>query len=145
MIVYQLACERDHYFEGWFASAQACEEQAESGRLQCPSCGAQSIRKIPAAPHVHTSGARAPAAPDETRLRALAKARVAELVRRHIVANTEDVGGEFAEVARRIHYREEAERAIRGQATLAEALELHEEGIDARILPADVLPPDGVH
>jgi hypothetical protein len=145
MIVYQLACERDHYFEGWFASAQACEDQAASGRLQCPSCGMQSIRKIPAAPHVHTSGARAPTAADEPRLRARVKSEIAALVRRHIVENTEDVGGDFAEVARRIHYREEEERAIRGQATLTEALELHEEGIDARILPPDAFPPDKVH
>jgi hypothetical protein len=145
MIVYQLACERDHYFEGWFASAQACEGEAASGRLQCPSCGAQSIRKIPAAPHVHTSSTRDPAAPDETRLRAMVKAEVAALFRRHLVENTEDVGGEFAEVARRIHYHEEEERAIRGRATLAEALELHEEGIDARVLPPDVLPPEGIH
>jgi hypothetical protein len=145
MIVYQLACELDHYFEGWFASAEACEVEAASGRLQCPTCGAQSIRKIPAAPHVHTSGSRAPAVPDEQRLRAMVKAGVTALVRRHILENTEDVGREFPEVARRIHYREEEERAIRGRATLAEALELHEEGIDARVLPAEVLSAEEIH
>jgi hypothetical protein len=145
MIVYQLACDEGHFFEGWFASARACEEQATAGQLQCPSCGAQSIRKLPAAPHVHTSGERAPAVPDEARLRAMVKAEVLSLVRRHILENTEDVGREFPEVARRIHYREEEERAIRGQATLAEALELHEEGIEARVVPAGVLPADEVH
>jgi hypothetical protein len=145
MIVYQLACELDHYFEGWFASAQACDEQAASGRLQCPTCGAQSIRKIPTAPYVHTSAARAPARPDEPRMRAMVKAEVVALVRRHLLENTEDVGREFPEVARRIHYREEEERAIRGQASRAEAQALHEEGIEAWVVPPGVLPAEDVH
>ena len=149
MIVYQLACELGHDFEGWFASAEACDRQTAAGQLECPTCSSRTIRKLPVAAHVHTSGAVAPAvapsATDEARLRTMVRAEALALLRRYVAANTEDVGRRFPEVARRIHYREEEERAIRGQATLAEALELHEEGIDARILPADVLPPDGVH
>ncbi len=48
---------------------------------------------------------------------------------RHVVANTEDVGSKFAEEARKIHYGESAERAIRGQASSHETAELLEEGI----------------
>jgi hypothetical protein len=48
---------------------------------------------------------------------------------RKIVATTEDVGGRFAREARRMHHGEVQERAIRGQATPDEALELLEEGI----------------
>ena len=48
---------------------------------------------------------------------------------RHVMANTEDVGAQFAEEARRIHYGETEERAIRGQTSAEEAMELLEEGI----------------
>lgn len=48
---------------------------------------------------------------------------------RKVAENTEDVGKHFAEEARRIHYGETDERAIRGQASPEQAMELMEEGI----------------
>jgi hypothetical protein len=149
MIVYQLACAHDHFFEGWFASPQACDAQAAAGRLECPVCASSAVRKLPAAPHVHTSGngapALAPAPIDEGRLRAMVRAEAASLVRKFILANTENVGREFPEVARRIHYREEDSRGIRGQVTPAEARELHEEGIETYTVAPEVFASDEVH
>lgn len=57
---------------------------------------------------------------------------------RHVVENTEDVGSQFAEEARRIHYREAPERGIRGQTTAEEAQMLAEEGIDVVSFPLPV-------
>ncbi|WP_353239058.1 DUF1178 family protein [Limnohabitans sp.] len=54
---------------------------------------------------------------------------------RHVMANTEDVGSQFAEEARKIHYGESEERSIRGQATRAETEALIDEGIDVMALP----------
>jgi hypothetical protein len=54
---------------------------------------------------------------------------------RHVMANTEDVGSQFAEEARKIHYGEREERNIRGQATRAETEALIDEGIDVMALP----------
>jgi hypothetical protein len=54
---------------------------------------------------------------------------------RTLMAQTEDVGNQFAEEARKMHYGEADERAIRGQATQDEALELLDEGIDVMQLP----------
>ena len=48
---------------------------------------------------------------------------------RKVAENTEDVGKHFAEEARRIHYGETDERAIRGQASPEQAMELMDEGI----------------
>jgi len=59
---------------------------------------------------------------------------------RHVVANTEDVGNQFAEEARKIHYGEAKERGIRGQATRDETEALLEEGI--AILPVTL--PSGL-
>ena len=55
---------------------------------------------------------------------------------REIVRNTENVGHRFAEEARRIHYKEAAPRAIRGQASHEEAKALTEEGVEFTSLPA---------
>jgi len=48
---------------------------------------------------------------------------------RKIMATTEDVGPQFAQEARRIHRGEVEERAIRGQASPDETLQLLDEGI----------------
>ena len=57
---------------------------------------------------------------------------------RRIMESTEDVGERFAEEARRIHYSEAPERAIRGSTSRTEALALREEGIEVFALP---VPP----
>lgn len=138
MIVYQLACPQGHRFEGWFASAEACTEQAHSGALQCPTCASADIRKMPSAPHVRTTAAAAEAKvePDKRR-------EAIDALRTLVLASTEDVGRKFAEIARRIHYKEEAARNIRGQVTAEEAEELREEGVETLTLPAGILPDGG--
>jgi hypothetical protein len=147
MIVYRLACAEEHHFEGWFASAEACERQGLAGLLRCPECDSPKVRKLPSAPYVHASAAPSTPSPpvDEARLRALVRAEAATLIRKHVLENTEDVGREFPEVARRIHYREEEARGIRGRATAAEAEELRDEGIETFTVPAEVLPPEDPH
>lgn len=54
---------------------------------------------------------------------------------RHVMANTEDVGSQFAEEARKIHYGERQARHIRGQATREQAEALIDEGIEVMALP----------
>ena len=54
---------------------------------------------------------------------------------RHVLANTEDVGRDFAEEVRRIHHGEAEQRNLRGQATAAETHALREEGIEVFALP----------
>jgi hypothetical protein len=143
MIVYQLACEHDHFFEGWFASSEACERQASAGQLLCPTCSSAEVRKLPSAPYVKgsTSPAQAPLSDDDAKLRRQALAAL----RKYLITNTDYVGRQFAEVARRMHYEEEAQRNIRGEVTGEEAHELHEEGIEAFVISGDVLPSEEIH
>ena len=54
---------------------------------------------------------------------------------KHVIANTEDVGQNFAEEARKMHYGETEERNIRGQASIEETKDLLEEGIEVLPLP----------
>ena len=57
---------------------------------------------------------------------------------RELGSRSEDVGERFADEARRIHHGEAQARSIRGRASLADAVELLEEGIG--VLPLPDLP-----
>jgi hypothetical protein len=143
MKVFNLACEHDHRFEGWFGSAEDYDSQLARGLIECPVCTDTAIRKMPAAPRLNLSGAsEAPAAPRGEALGMPPDPRAVQAMfmkmARNIVENTEDVGDRFAEEARRIHYRESPERGIRGVASPDEARELTDEGIEVFSFP---LPP----
>jgi hypothetical protein len=60
-----------------------------------------------------------------------------------IARKAENVGTNFPEEARRIHYEEVPARSIRGQATHEETRELLEEGI--LVLPAPIPPENETH
>jgi hypothetical protein len=147
MKVFRLACAHGHDFEGWFASAQAFDEQQSAGGVRCPVCDDVHVSRLPSAPYVNT-GARDKkplpvASPSGTKGPELAAALAA--LKAYVVANTENVGRKFPEVARRMHYGEEAERSIRGRVTPQEAAELADEGIDAVPLPPGIGLDDSVH
>ena len=99
MKVFNLCCELDHAFEGWFASLDEFDRQIEEGLVECPVCGSSAVERMPSAPRLNISGAQPPspgvkepvAMPNEAALRAM----LAQMAR-HIVANTEDVGERFA-------------------------------------------------
>ena len=60
---------------------------------------------------------------------------------REIVARTEDVGEQFADVARQMHHGELPERGIRGRTSAREAVALLEEGITVLPLPPALKEP----
>ena len=65
-------------------------------------------------------------------------AELTEMIRKlrtHVEENSEYVGPRFAEEARKIHYEETEARGIYGEASLEDARELTEEGIDVQPLP----------
>jgi hypothetical protein len=148
MIVYQLACAHGHFFEGWFASAEACARQSAAGQLTCPTCASSEVSKLPSAPYVKGER-RAREGEREAREAGAPGGRprgdAVQALRNFILTNTDDVGRKFAEVARRMHYGEEEARGIRGQASIEEALELQEEGIPAIAVSPEVLPTEEIH
>jgi len=143
VIIYDLICDQNHRFEGWFASAAEFDRQSRERLVECPLCGSSETRRVASAAYVHTS----PAAPQvenaPERSQALYEpgadrelpAQVLAKMVRHILEKSEDVGTEFPEEARRIHYRETPERMIRGTASREEFDELQEEGIPVTALP----------
>ena len=164
MKVYNLSCSFDHRFEGWFASEEDCLTQQASGMLACPLCNSTEITRMPSAPHIAKSHAKENQGQSSGAASALAKVspaenqlnqnEVAAVMRadhsqleaqvqaaflkgmQELMSRSEDVGSEFAEEARKIHYKESPERSIRGSTTVDEVESLREEGIEILALPA---------
>ncbi len=145
MKVLDLQCASGHVFEGWFASEADFVTQCEGSLVQCPLCGDPSVVKKLSAPRLSLSGARE-AAPEpstqrdvsheltDTRMQPSTE-QVWLALARQLVAQTTDVGTNFAEEARKIHYGEREERAIRGTATVQEKQSLADEGIEVLSFP----------
>ncbi len=133
MIVYNLRCENSHEFEGWFQSGAAFDEQAASGKLVCPMCSTHKIEKGIMAPAVAGTKKDAPAADELKKMRQFMTG-----MRKYIKENAEYVGPKFPEEARKIHYGETDERHIYGEATVKEAKELIDEGVEVAPLPPDL-------
>jgi hypothetical protein len=157
MIRYNLVCARGHEFESWFDGSSAYDKQARRGLVECPVCGsakvekalmtprlarsAKSMRAEPAVPEPAT-----PAAPEAPTPVAVISPQEQELrtklkeLREHLVKNAENVGQQFPEEARKMHYGEKEHRSIYGTASPDDAKALHEEGIEFAPLP--VLPDE---
>lgn len=138
MKVYNLSCAMGHRFEGWFSSEQDFQSQSDAHRIECPFCENADISRLPSAPRLNLSQAAVKA---EEKSAALAQAQAAMMeILRKVVASTEDVGERFVEEARRIHYQEAPERAIRGTASVADCEALADEGIEVLPLPIPAGP-----
>jgi len=167
MIRYALVCAKGHAFESWFPSSAAYDKQAKRGLVTCPTCGVSKVEKaimapklagtkkrgaapaVAATPEVPASDAPAPVAndtpvammspqmmsPQEHELRQKLKE-----LREHLTKNSDYVGKKFPEEARKMHYGETDHRSIYGEASLKDAKELHDEGIEFHPLP--VLPDE---
>jgi hypothetical protein len=145
MIVFDLSCDNNHPFEGWFGSADDFALQAQAGDIACPACGSVEIKRQLSAPYVNTRSGGKQA--EESQMVSVANA-ARELKKKfmeHVMSHTEDVGHRFPEEARRIFYKESPERAIRGTASSQEVGELKEEGIDVMAIPGAPALPEKLH
>ncbi len=158
MLVLNLGCAQGHRFEGWFGSAQDFESQQTRGLVSCPVCASAEVQRLPSAPRLNvahlrqekSSGSAIKPPPDPTAEQGEPSPEVATVSRlqqaalqalRQVMAKTEDVGERFAEEARRMHYGEAEERAIRGRASREDALALVDEGIELIALPEALKNP----
>jgi hypothetical protein len=166
MIRYALNCDQGHVFESWFQNSAAYDKQAKRSLIACPTCGSARVEKAMMAPRLaraNTAGPQSPGPPPasdapvplqqaptppvapktpvamvSTAEREL-RQKLKEL-RDHVTKNASYVGQRFPEEARKIHYGEAEHRSIYGEASLEEAKQLHDEGIEFHPLP--VLPDD---
>jgi hypothetical protein len=159
MIRYALVCAQGHGFESWFQNSAAYDKQAKRGLVECPVCGDVKVEKAIMAPRVAGATKRgkrsvpspmadapAPAAEEVKTPVAMVSPQEQEFrtklkeLREHLTKNSDYVGQKFPDEARKMHYGDIEHRSIYGEATLEDAKEMHEEGIEFHPLP--VLPDD---
>ena len=142
MILYDLTCPNQHSFEGWFSSSSDFDRQSEAKQIACPYCEDPGVIRAPMAPRIArharapmaeraASQPASPAAPSETG----ELGRIVSDFCKEVEANSDYVGKEFPEEARKIHYGETKKRTIYGEATVKDAVELKDEGINVTPIP----------
>ena len=166
VIVYNLACDHQHPFEGWFGSPADFENQRDRGLVECPVCGSNTVERKLHAPRINMGAQQSAASvAKEAKEASESKESTAVTVPAETVPatmdsgpeidfgklreamasfadnvreNTEYVGEKFAEEARAMHYGEKPHKGIRGRADRETAQELREEGITFQSLPFPV-------
>lgn len=141
MIKYSLICEKEHDFEGWFGSSEDYDKQRKRGFVECPQCGSKKISKALMAPGV--AGTKKSSDTAITNVVSKVPEEIVTKIReikQHIEKTSENVGDKFPEEARKIHYGESEARGIYGKASVKEAVELAEEGVN--VVPIPDLPED---
>lgn len=140
MIVFDLRCGGGHVFEAWFASSAAWEDQRAAGQVSCPLCGDTGVAKAVMAPAVPAKGNRRADPPPPAAIKAFIAKVAAEQAK--ALENSTWVGNTFPARARAMHAGEETAAVIHGQATIAEAKALADEGVPVAPLPLPVVPPE---
>ncbi|WP_147125658.1 DUF1178 family protein [Shimia ponticola] len=135
MIRYALKCSNDHSFESWFQSAEGFDTLQAAGHVGCPTCGDTDVKKALMAPKV-TPARKATSQPAPT-LRSEETPQEAAFakMRDHIEKNSDYVGKNFAHEARAMHDGDVPDRPIHGEASLADAKSLVDDGVPVLPLP----------
>jgi hypothetical protein len=145
-----------HRFEGWFASSAEYDRQLSAELLCCPVCGTASVTKAVMAPNIGRKGNQqatriakrdeepAIAVSNQPEMPAEIAKAIAELskLQSKMLENSAWVGDKFADEARAIHYGEQPERIIHGEATAQQAQALFDEGVSVAPLPLPYVPPE---
>ncbi len=127
MISYRLKCENEHEFNSWFKSSSDYERLKTAGLLECTLCGSHQVEK-------------SLMAPSTTNQRQNTEPNPLQVYKKHIqeqLKNAKNVGWQFAQEARAIHYGDKENAAIYGKTEPKEAMELLKEGIKISSLPFD--------
>jgi hypothetical protein len=132
MIRYALKCADGHRFDSWFQSAAAYDRLADAGHVACAVCGTGEVAKDLMTPRV-SPDTRVPDRP-LSQPASPAEQALAEL-RRKLETESTYVGDSFADEARKMHEGEAPKRQIHGEARLADAKKLIEDGIPVAPLP----------
>ena len=131
MIKYNLLCKCGKNFESWFATSKEYESLKKKRLINCIYCNSTSIKKSIMSPNLTSKSNRS------TINKKIQKDIRKELVnfRKYIEKNCKDVGDNFPQEARNIHYDKKSSKGIYGKATPEETAELLEEGIEVETIP----------
>ena len=131
MIKYNLICECGQTFESWFSSSTEYDSLKKKKLINCIYCHNTAVQKSVMSPNLSSKSNKAI---KKTKLEKKIKKQLLDF-RKYIEKNCENVGSNFPQEARSIHYDKKKSKGIYGKATTEETNELLEEGIEITTLP----------
>ena len=133
MIKYKLLCKNcSDSFESWFASSKEFERLKKSKLLQCLNCNSNKIDKSLMAPSIINKQKKN----NKDNKKFLEIKNKLKEYKKFIKNNFDYVGDNFSYEARSIHYNnKKKQKGIYGKASIKEAKELSEEGIEVETVP----------
>ena len=131
MIKYNLACECGKDFESWFSSSTEYDVLKKRKLVNCIYCNSTSVKKSIMSPNLPIKSEKKS---KKVQLEQNIKKQLLNF-RRYIEKNCKDVGDNFPQEARNIHYDKKTSKGIYGKATPEETSELLEEGIEVATIP----------
>ena len=131
MIKYNLICECGKSFESWFSSSAKYDILKRKKLINCIYCDSTSVKKSIMAPNLFS---RSNKIPKKIKLDKNIKKQLLDF-RRYIEKNCMNVGDNFPQEARSLHYDKKTSKGIYGKATPEETAELLEEGIEVATIP----------
>ena len=145
MIKYQLTCNCDAKFEGWFPSIEDFENQLAKGQLLCPMCDSTKVRRDIMSPSLKGTKkkSKTPRQQGKETLLDMAQGQMVmggkartllKKLEKHVKDNFENVGKDFPKEARKA-IKGERNEEFYGTATKKEANDLINEGIDLFHVP----------
>ena len=131
MIKYNLKCVCGYSFESWFSSSTEYESLIKKKLVNCIQCNSTLVKKTLMAPNLSGKSNKIK---KNNKFEKIVKKELVEF-RKYIEKNCKDVGDNFPQEARSIHYDKNSSKGIYGKATPEETEELLEEGIDVATVP----------
>jgi len=131
MIKYHLNCKCGKTFESWFATSNEYESLKSKKLINCIYCGSISVKKAVMAPNLFKKS-------NTISKKTNKEKNIAEKLlslKKYIEQNCKDVGKNFPQEARNIHYDKKTSKGIYGKATPQETAELLDEGIEVATIP----------
>jgi len=151
MIKYQLNCNNEHQFDGWFPNIAEFERQQEKKLLICPLCDSNQVDRAIMSPGIGKSKSKSKTKTtsksqldkeefykaqftDDTMIPASQAKNILRKIRKKIVTEFDNVGNRFVKEYRK-HEKGERDDKFYGVPSKEEVKQLVEEGVDLFHLP----------
>jgi hypothetical protein len=151
MIKYQLNCNNEHQFDGWFPNIAEFERQQEKKLLICPLCDSNQVDRAIMSPGIGKPKSKSKSKTtsqgeldkeefyraqftDDTMIPASQAKNILRKIRKKIVTEFDNVGDGFVKEYRK-HEKGERDDKFYGVPSKEEVKQLVEEGVDLFHLP----------
>ena len=131
MIKYNLECKCGQTFESWFSSSNEYDSLKKKKLINCIYCNSTDVKKTIMSPNLKQKSNKIE---NNAKFEKIVKKELIKF-RKYIEKNCKDVGDNFTQEARAIHYDKKNVRSIYGKATPEQTQELLEEGIKVDTVP----------